>query len=218
MSKCIKIAIADDHMMVIQGVQRVLEVCEGFNITGIYKNAGALLAGLRVQENVPDVLLLDVQLPDKMGYEIAEELNRNYPQMSILVLSGVDSNYFIQTMIRQGCRGYLLKGNTDSSLLISAIKSVYAGELFIDPSVKEQLFVNMLHSQRKATHTFARLTEREKEVLQLIIQEYGNMEIAEKLNISLRTVENHKYNLQQKLNAKNTVGLVKAALHMGILR
>jgi DNA-binding NarL/FixJ family response regulator len=158
------------------------------------------------------------QLPDKMGYEISETLGRSYPQMRILVLSGIDSDYFIQTMIRQGCRGYLLKGNTDSAMLTSAIRAVHEGELFIDPSVKEQLLANMLHSRRKATQTFARLTEREKEVLQLVIEEYRNTEIAERLNISLRTVENHKYNLQQKLNAKNTVGLVKAALHMGILK
>ncbi len=211
----IKVAITDDHHMVIEGLERVLQAADGIELTGIYTRATELLNGLKQQQ--PDVLLLDVQLPDKMGHEIAKDIVAKYPNMRILVLSSIESHYYIHDMIKQGCRGYLLKNTADKHLLISAIKSVHAGEIFLDPSVKDELMMDMLQGKKMKDQNLPKLTEREKQVLKLIVKEYSNPEVAEKLCISLRTVENHRYNLLQKLNVKNTVGLVKIGMQMGLL-
>lgn len=212
---CIKVAITDDHHMVIAGVQNVLKGFDHIDVIAAYTNATSLIKGLQTQ--VPDVLLLDVQLPDQQGHEIAKSLLRQYPQMRILVLSGVESQYYIQDMIKQGCSGYLLKNSADSDLLAMAIQKVYEGEVFLDPSIKEELLLKMLQGEKLKETIRPKITKREREVLQLIVQEFDNQAIANKLFISLRTVENHRYNLLQKLDVKNTVGLVKIALKMDLL-
>lgn len=211
-SRPITVALTDDHPMVLEGLQKVLNEIGEIEVTGVYKTGKELLAGLK--NGLPDVLLLDVQLPDITGLEVAKIVRAEYSEIKILVLSGIESQYYIMDLIKQGCNGYLLKNTTDHRLLIEGIKGVYNGELFLDPSMKQNLLQEMLRVKRKKNAS-PKLTEREKEVLQLIIKEYGNQEIANKLCISLRTAENHRYNLLQKLDVKNTVGLVKAALQMG---
>lgn len=211
----IKVAITDDHQMIIEGLQNVLRECEHIEVVATYNCAAALLEGL--QTSVPDVLLLDAQLPDHQAHEIARSLVDQCPQLRIVILSGVESKYYIKEMIRQGCSGYLLKNNTDRQLLVTAIEQAYEGNTFLDPSVREQIVQELLQGQKKNT-LLTRITAREKEILQLIAQEYDNQEIADKLFISLRTVENHRYNLLQKLDVKNTVGLIKIALQMGMLK
>lgn len=209
----IKIALTDDHQMVLEGLQKVLEPAADIEVTGAYRCAKDLFTGLK--KVVPDVLLLDVQLPDMTGLEVAKIIRQEYLDMKILVLSGIESHYYIMDLIKQGCNGYLLKSTTDNRLLLEGVRSVYNGELFLDPSMKQTVLQEMLRAKRRKNAS-PKLTEREKEVLQLIIKEYGNQEIADKLFISLRTVENHRYNLLQKLDVKNTVGLVKAAMQMGL--
>lgn len=211
----IKVAITDDHHMVIEGLRNVLKAFGHIQVIATYTRAHALLKGLEAE--VPDVLLLDLQLPDQPGYEIVKTLISKYPQMRVLILSGIESDYYIQDMIRQGCSGYLLKSTADKNLLASAIQKVYEGEVFLDPSIKEALLLKMLKGKKMKESIQPKITEREKEVLQLIVQEFDNQEIANKLFISLRTVENHRYNLLQKLDVKNTVGLVKIAMKMGLL-
>jgi DNA-binding NarL/FixJ family response regulator len=208
----IKVALADDHLMVLEGLQKVLSEFEEIGVTGIYKNGKDLLKGLNY--SMPDVLILDVQMPDLTGLEVAKTIREKNEDLKILVLSGIESQFYIMDLIKQGCNGYLLKSSTDHRLLVEGIKAVYKGELFLDPSMKQNLLQEMLRVKRKKNAS-PKLTEREKEVLRLIIREYANQEIAAELCISLRTVENHRYNLLQKLNVKNTVGLVKVAMQMG---
>lgn len=210
----INVAIIDDHHMVIEGLEKVLLSLENVRVIATYTRAAALLEGLK--KDIPDVLLLDVQLPDQTGLELAKILAKDYPQIRILVFSGVESNYYIQDMIKQGCLGYIFKSTADRDLLSSAIQSVYNEELFLDPSIRNELLQDMLLSKRKKNNLEPKLTEREKEVLQLIVKEYDNHEIARRLFISLRTVENHRYHLFQKLEVKSAVGLVKVALQMGL--
>lgn len=210
----IKVALIDDHHMVIEGLGKVIDKLKDIEIIATYTRADALLQGLK--KDIPDVLLLDVQLPDMTGLELAKILAKDYPQVRILVLSGVESNYYIQDMIKQGCLGYIFKSTADSHLLQEAIYSVYREELFLDPSVRNELLQEMLLSKRKKKSLEPKLTEREKAVLELIVKEYDNHEIAKKLFISLRTVENHRYHLFQKLEVKSAVGLVKVALQMGL--
>lgn len=211
----IKVVITDDHHLVIEGLRKVLDPLPQIEVIASYTRAGALLKGLHTA--VPDVLLLDLQLPDQPAYEIVEDLIRDYPDMRILILSAVESHYYIKDMINQGCQGYLLKSATDQDTLATAIQEVYDGSLFLDPSIRADLLQEMLQTKRKKNSLQPRITAREKEVLALIVQEFDNQEIAKKLCISSRTVENHRYNLLQKLDVKNSVGLVRVALQMGLL-
>ncbi len=210
----IKVAITDDHPVVIDGLTNTLNSCADIELAGTYTHAAALLQGL--QRNIVDVLLLDLQLPDKNGGDLVPLLLAQYPDLCILILSGIESTPYIKDMIQKGCKGYLLKSRTNKALLIEAIKQVYAGEIFLDAALKEEMLQEMLVQKRRTARLQPRITHREKEVLSLIVKEYNNAAIAEELCISLRTVETHRYNLMQKLEAKNTAGLLRIAAQMDL--
>lgn len=207
----IKIAIADDHPMVINGIKNMLHYYKHIDVSRTYRNGKELLEGLSTEQ--PDVLLLDIQLPDKNGNELARLISPQYPSVRILVITSLDSVFHIKDMMKSGCKGYLLKTSSKEEL-IEAIERVYKGEEYIDASLKEQLLREVLHKKNTKTSP---LTRREKEILLLIAKELTSHQIAEQLSISQRTVENHRFSLMQKLNAKNTVGLTKTALEMGLI-
>lgn len=209
----IRTAIVDNHPMTIHGVQTMLAPYRHIQLTTTYTSGKALLAGLELAQ--PDVLLLDIMLPDTSGKELAETINANWPDIRILALTSLDAPSHVKGMIRRGCTGYLLK-DTDAPTLVHAIEQVYEGKEFIEPSIKEQILQNVLRLKKNSVDNIPKLTQREKEVLTLIVQEYTSPEIAEKLFISLRTVEAHRCSLLQKLDAKNLVALVKIAMQMGL--
>ncbi|MBS1687588.1 MAG: response regulator transcription factor [Bacteroidetes bacterium] len=208
----IKVAITDDHPLIIKGVKDVINANPQFELCGVYSSGADLLNGLLQQ--VPDVLLLDIQLPDKMGNELSRIVNKRYPQIAILALTNMDTIYYLKEMLQHGCMGYLTK-HTDEAILTQAIMQVYNGEQFIEDGLKEQLADSIL--QKRNQLKSPQLTQREKEILQLIAREYTNQQIADKLFIALRTVENHRLSISQKLNSKNTAGLIKTALRMGLI-
>lgn len=210
----IKIAITDDHPIVIDGLRLALNGHPEIMINGTFSTGTELFMGLK--KMLPDVLLLDLQLPDKTGYELVPLLLKQYPELKILILSGMESSPYIKEMMQRGCKGYLLKSTTNKHILVEAITEVYNGGLYLDRGLKEQLLNEMLVGKRARSKIEHRITEREKDVLKLIAEECSNQEIAERLFISLRTVETHRYNLLQKLNVKNTAGLVRLALSMGL--
>ncbi len=211
----IKVAITDDHPLAIGGIENMLREYGNIHIAGTYTSGSALLKGINEQQ--PDVLLLDILMPDQSGQELAEIISKTYPGIRILALTSLDAPYYVRGMMRRGCSGYLLK-NTDQETLIKAIEEVYQGKEFIEPSLKEQIMHNTLKGKRShPAPPIPVLTQREKEILQLIVEEFTSQEIADKLFLSLRTVEGHRLNLLQKLDAKNTVGLVKTALQTGLV-
>ncbi len=207
----IKVSVTDDHIVVIDGLKNALSAYSDILITGAYSNATELLAGLKNEQ--PDVLLLDLQLPGKSGKEIVPHLLMQYPDLKILVLSGLEECSYITEMMHKGCKGYLFKSTADQDTLLQAIRSVHAGQLFLNPAIKEQLLQEMLSAKQKASGLRPTLTRREKEILRLIAAGYHSQQIADMFFISLRTVETHRYNLMQKLNVKNTAGLIIEALH-----
>jgi len=208
----IKVAITDDHPLIIKGLKDVINANPLLELYGVYSSGADLLNGLAQQ--VPDVLLLDIQLPDKMGNELSRIVNKQYPQIAILALTNMDTIYYLKEMLQHGCMGYLTK-HTDEAILTQAIIQVYNGEQFIEAGLKEQLADSIL--QKRNQLKSPQLTQREKEILQLIAREYTNQQIAGKLFIALRTVENHRLSISQKLNSKNTAGLIKTALRMGLI-
>jgi len=183
-------------------------------VTATYTSGTALLEGLAQEQ--PDVLLLDVLLPDKSGKELAPIINSQYPQVRMIALTSLEGPAVVKSMMQRGCLGFLLKDTTEENL-IAAIEHVYRGVEFIEPTLKEYVTQNMVHYRKSGQQVMPALTSREKEILQLIAAEYRTQEIADRLFISYRTVENHRYSIMQKLDAKNTASLVKLALQMGLL-
>ncbi len=208
----INIAIADDHPMIIGGLQNMLSVYTHIKLIGAYANAEKLLAGLA--QVLPDVLLLDIQLPDKTGDVLAPLLLRKYPDLRILALTNMNSALYVHNLFRAGALGYVLK-NTDPGVVIKAIETVYRGEQFIDPALTEKL-EHFTARMKREVALKPTLTIREKEILQLTVEGLTIQEISEKLFIGLRTVEYYRSNLFLKLDVKNMAGLIKRAIEMGL--
>lgn len=208
----INIAIADDHPMIIGGLQNMLSVYPHIRLTGSYPNGAELLEGLqRIQ---PEVLLLDIQLPDKTGDLLAPLILKKYPDIRILALTNLNSTLYVHNMLRMGVLGYVLK-NSDPGMVIKAIETVYKGETFVDPSIRDQLEQFTIRMKREAALK-PTLTLREKEILRLTVNGDTIQEISEKLFIGLRTVEYYRSNLFLKLDVKNMAGLIRKALLLGL--
>jgi len=210
----IRVAIADDHPLALSGIRSMLSTYGQISVTATYLTGKALMEGLK--DDQPDVLLLDVMIPDISGKELAPLITEAYPQVRMIALTSLDSPAVVKSMMQRGCLGYLLK-DTDEATLVTAIDHVYRGLEFIEPSLKEYMIQNMLRYRKTSQQVMPELTTREKEVLRLIVAEHTTQEIADKLFISFRTAENHRYSILQKLDVKNTAGLVKLAMQMGLL-
>lgn len=209
----IKVAILDDHNLVLRGLESMLQDSEEVKIVASYSLGQELL------EKIPsievDVLLLDINLPDSNGIELCKDLSQRFPEMAILALSNHSETGFIKNMLRNGASGYLLK-NTDKKELLTAIVQVAEGTRYL-PAAIQNILLNDSIGNPVSNSFIPKLTRREKEVLELIARENTNQEIAESLFISPKTVENHRSNLIQKLGVKNTAGLVRVAYEKGLL-
>ncbi|HEY8915602.1 MAG TPA: response regulator transcription factor [Chitinophaga sp.] len=209
----IKVAITDDHLLVINGIKTMLAPYAHISVVYETTDPGQLLNGLGT--NPPHVLLLDIQMPGMDGMELCRQVQKAYPDIKVIAISSFMETHYIKQMLRNGAAGYLLK-NTDPITLATAIEKVHAGEQFLDDSLKQSLLDEVLTGQKRNSYEIP-LTRREKEILKLIAEEHSNQEIADMLFISLRTVETHRLNLTQKLAVKNTAGLVKEAIRRGLL-
>jgi len=208
----IKVAITDDHPIVANGLKKILDDFPNINVVAVYATGNAMLK--EVAASMPDVMLLDMNLPDLEGPDLARQLIKKHPSIKIIVLTSSDVTVQVKKMLQLGCQGYLLK-DSDDNTIVQAIETVYNGGQFLSPAIQQQLVNDMFRNKSQKQNTL--LTRREKEVLQLITQEFTNQEIADKLFISLHTVDNHRSRLLQKLDAKNTAGLVKKAIENGLV-
>lgn len=202
-----KVFIVDDHYMIIEGIRSLLQNEKSIEWLGHAGNAASCMAFLRQQQ--PDVILMDINLPDKSGIELCKEVVAKYPAVFVIGLSTFNQQSFIQKMIDNGASGYVLK-NARQEELMEAINSVMAGKQYLSFEASQSL--------RKIDSTdYPILTRREREVIELIANGLTNNEIAEKLFISSTTVDTHRKNLLAKFNAKNTAELVKLAHNGGFL-
>lgn len=205
----INVAIVDDQVIILNGLQKILADAKHINVTAVYNNGDQLLEAL--EKSRPDVLLLDIQMPGKSGIELAGLISKKYPTVKMIALTNVDVLAQMKQMLQKGCLGYLLK-DVSPEILVKAIETVNEGEQFLHEEFKNQLLKSLSGHDTKQL-----VTRREKEILKLIVEENTNQDIAGKLFLSLRTVENHRNNLLQKLNVKNTAGLVKVAIQEGLI-
>ncbi|MBE8722172.1 response regulator [Sphingobacterium pedocola] len=208
----ITIGIVDDHSLIINGLTHMLSGISDYQILFTANNGEQLAVALEIE--LPDVLILDIELPDSNGIELCTAILKKYPGLPIVALTNHDEMVYVKKMIRNGAKGYLLKG-TDKQNLLNAINAVYKGNQFLDRQVEQAILQQTILGRR--TSVEVKLTKRENEVLSLIANEYSNQEIADKLFLSVRTVESHRHSLNQKLNIKNPAGLVKEAMMRGLI-
>ncbi len=193
--------------MIIEGIRSLLQDEKNIEWLGHAMTAESCLAFFKNQQ--PDVLFLDVNLPDKSGIDLCKELKINYPAVKIIALSSFNQQSFIQKMMDNGASGYVIK-NASREELIQAINCVMNGELFL--SHEAELTMDNCDLPKIPI-----ITRREKEVILLIANGLTNNEIAEKLFISVTTVDTHRKNLLTKFEAKNTAALVRIAFELNII-
>ena len=209
----IKVFIVDDHYMVIEGIRSLLQNEKGVDWVGHATNASSCLAFLQQQQpdvllegipsSLPDVILMDINLPDKSGIDLCKEVKERYPSVFIIGLSTFNQQSFIQKMIDNGASGYVLKNATQAELM-EAIEIVASGKTFLSNEAALSL-------RSKDNNDAPVITRREKEVLELIVEGMTNNEVAQKLFISPSTVDTHRKNLLVKFEAKNTASLIRLA-------
>lgn len=208
-----KVAITDDHVMVLRGIESLLENTNEVEIVATYTNAQETIEGLVI--NQPDVLLLDINLPDVNGIDLSKKLLKQYPELKIIALTNFDDISFVKRMLKNGVHGYLLK-NTDKVELITALKTVLSGDLYIQKRINDRL-INQKSAKPFNNGLNIKLTRREHDVLVAISEELTTQQISEKLFISPKTVETHRMNIMSKLGAKNSVGIIKIAIERELL-
>jgi DNA-binding NarL/FixJ family response regulator len=209
----IRVALVDDHALIVQGLRRLMEDKPDITVTETYNTGKALLEGLK--EHLPDILLMDLQLPDRSGNELVRIISKQYPTLKIVALTSMDTLFHLKDMMQHGCMGYVTK-MAGEEVLLEAIRQVHAGAEYMEAGLEKRWMKSLLKAGREQAGQTP-LSRREKEILKLIAAEYTNQEIAEKLFLSQRTVESHRYSLLQKLNVKNTAGLVRIAVQMGLV-
>ena len=211
-----RVLLADDHAIVRRGLRSLIETQPDIEVVG---EAADGLEALRLcEEQHPDAIILDVAMPKMNGIEVAERVQKLAPAPSVIVLSmHADESYIIRALAA-GARAYLLKDATDEDL-IPALRAVAAGKPFFSPTVTGVLiedYVRQLQA-RGLTDSYHLLTEREREVLQLLAEGRSNKEVAALLDVGLSTVETHRANLMQKLNLHNTAEIVLYAVRKRII-
>ena len=214
-SSMIRIILADDHTIFQAGVAALIAPEQDIEVVAAPSTKDELTQQLAT--TATDVVLIDVAFADQQGIEITKGLKVTYPSIYVIGFSMVDRKETVIDMLRAGASGFLLR-NANQKDLVEAIRTVASGDSYINHEVSVWLLQQLNPTSEKSVHHPGdALTAREQEVLQLIVEEHSNPEIAERLFISLRTVDTHRRHLLEKTGAKNTAGLVKYAFYQGML-
>jgi DNA-binding NarL/FixJ family response regulator len=212
----ITLGIVDDHKIFRNGLKATLEDCEDFDLI-LEASNGKELVGL-LTTKTPDVLLMDIKMPEMDGIQTATFVHQNYKKIKILALSMFNEDKYIVDMMKAGASGYLLK-NAEPEEIIEAVSTVHSKGFYFNEHLSITLIKQLVgndHSETIASNK-ADLNEREIEVLKLVCQECSNQEIADKIFLSVRTVEGYRARLFEKTGSKNLVGLVIYAIKRGII-
>ncbi len=199
----IKLFIIDDHQMIIEGIRTLLKDEVDIEWMGSAKLPDELMGFLKHKQ--PDILLMDINLPQKSGLDLCKEIKEKYPAINIIGLSTSNQASVIRKMQENGASGYLLK-DASKREIITAIHEVNKGKQNVNFSVAEIL------KSKTPNNELPALTRREKEILDLISEGLTNQEIANKLFLNITTIDSHRKNMLTKFNAKNTAALIKIAM------
>ena len=209
-----KVLIADDHAIVRTGLRALLQVEPTLRLVG--EATGGYESIEMVADLSPDILVLDLSMPDLDGIAVTKQLKPMYPDLKILILTLHEDEALLREAIKSGASGYILKRAAVSEL-ISAIQIVMRGDMYVDPSMLRGLIEEQPQSTNTGHESVELLTPREIDVLKLIVKGYTNRQVGDELNISVRTAEGHRANLFGKLGLRSRVELVRYAREYGFL-
>ena len=208
----IKISLVDDELLFLNGLKEILTAQKGFRILNTYNNHKTLLNDWKSGGEKPDILFADIKMPEISGIELTKIVLEQTPEVKVIGLSSHYSKVFIFKMLQMGAAAYLPK-NVNVERLVRTIKYVHTQGFYFEDITLKAFHENKLSSKVKKDILNHGLTDRELNILLLICEQLTNHEIAERLFISLKTIERHRSNLFEKTNAKNVVGLVLFALN-----
>lgn len=212
----VKIIIADDHQIILDGLRLLLEKQIDIDIIGEARDGEEVLEKVRTSEEL-DLVLLDINMPRKDGIEVTREIKARYPEVKVLIVSMYNKKEFIKSLMEAGIDGYILK-NSGKEELLKAIFSLAKGEPYYSGAITKTIATSYQKVKVFDGPLDIDLTDREKEIIALIAAEMSTAEIAEKLFLSVHTVNTHRKNILSKLEIKNAAGIVKYALQTGIIK
>ena len=211
----IKVLLVDDHTIVRQGIRALLESVPDIQIIGEAEDGKAAVE--MAEKLRPNIILVDISLPMLNGLEVTRRVRKKVPECKVLVLTMHENEMYVSQILRTGASGYLVK-KTAVSELIMAIRSVHQGKAYFSPSISKIVLNDYLRKESKGDGPSTELlSNREREILQLLAEGYSNKEIAVILNLSVKTVSNHRNRIMQKLDIHDITSLVKYALKQGFI-
>ncbi len=216
MTKLVRILLADDHTIVRQGLARLLEEQPGLKIVGEATNGQAVID--KALELVPDIIIMDIAMPLLNGIEAAKRVRKLLPGCRILILSMYSHEHYIHQLMETGISGYLLKDSSGQDI-IKAIRAAMNNETFLSPSISRKVEESLMFPQKKHSREkrYESLSNREREVFQLIAEGFSTKQITEMLCISMSTVKSHRAKIMEKLGLTSPVSLGRFAIKLGLV-
>jgi len=215
MSK-IKVLLAEDHTIVRKGLRALLDDEADIEVVGEAENGREALD--QVQQASPDIVLMDILMPVLNGLEATRQIKKDFPEVKVLILTMHTSEEYIFQILQAGASGYLVKQTAPTELVL-AIRAVHRGESFLSPLVSKNVIKEYIRQAEMMgqQNSYDNLTNREREVLQLLAEGHSNQAVAELLHISVKTVKTHRMHLMEKLNLHTMVELIKYAIRKGLI-
>lgn len=212
------VLIIDDHPMFREGLKAIIAHDDRFHVVG---EAGTGREGIRrAGECKPDLLIIDISLPDKNGIQVTRDILALLPASKVLIVSMHSKIDYVSKALKSGASGYLIKESASETLL-TGLDSVSMGRYFLDPSLSQEITENLIGFSAKepgmSDIAYRDLTNREQEVMRLVVEGFTTREIADKLCVSAKTIENHRTNLMNKLGIHRTVELIRYAARLGLI-
>jgi DNA-binding NarL/FixJ family response regulator len=214
MTHAIKVVLADDHTLVRAGLRKLLESIPNVRVVAETDNGLSLLE--KVEKLQPDLVLMDIAMPQLNGLDATARLIKEWPQIKVIILSMHENEEYVRQALRNGASAYLLKDAAPMELEI-AIASVLRGASYLSPAVSKGVMSDYVSRLRGDESTEIHLTPRQREVLQLIAEGLSTKEIARRLELSVKTIETHRTQLMKQLDVHEVAGLVRHALKIGLI-
>ncbi len=214
--KSIRTLLVDDHALVREGIRALLQMHEDINVVGEANDGREAIE--KTRELSPDVIVMDISMPSMGGIEATRQILQENPTARIVILSRHDDLSYARSLLKVGASGYVPK-KAVSTELVEAIRAVSAGDMFLHPAVARAVakdYVQLVQFEDKA-EPYERLTDREKEILKLLVEGASSRKVAERLCLTTKTVLNHRRNIMEKLGIENPAQLIRYALKLGLV-
>jgi len=207
-----RVVLGDDHALILDGIRTVLQ--SHYEVAGQARDGRALVQ--LVEKVKPDVVIVDISMPLLNGFEAATQIKKSLPGTKVIFLSQHLNPAYLKHALKLGASGYVLKAEATEELQ-HAVETVLRGKTYVSPAFGQDVIANLWNSSGKVSKESEELTDRQREILQLVVEGKGNKEIADILHVSIKTVEFHRARLMAKLGVKTVAELTKVALQQGLI-